>query len=57
MCLQAESIENDGKGIGRVRRAKVFSDDDRGVGRGKGICDASEGLETMGEAAGDRRRA
>ena len=57
MCLQAEVIDNGDGGIGRVRRSKGGSDNNRGVDRGRGICDASEGLETTAEAAEDRQRA
>ena len=57
MCLLAECIYDDvDSGVGRVRRAKGLSNDNEGVGRGRGICDASEALETTVEAAGDRRR-
>ena len=57
MCLRAEGIDNDEGGVRRVRRAKGLRDDDRGVDRGRGIHDASEGLETTTEAAGARRQA
>ena len=55
MCLRAQDIDNNG-GVGRVRRSRVLSDDDRGVGRGRGIDNTSEGSETMTEAAGARQR-
>ena len=55
MCLRAEGIDNNEGGVGRVRRYKGLSDSDGGVGRGRGIRDASKGLETTTEAAGDRR--
>ena len=51
MCLQAESIDDYGS-VGIVRRSKGISDNDRGVVRGQGIRDASEGLETTTEASG-----
>ena len=57
VCLRAEVIENDDGGVGRVRQAKGLSDNDVGIRRRRGIRDASEGSETMAEAAGDRRRA
>ena len=57
MCLQYQGIDNDDGGVGRVRRARGLNDDDRGIGIGHGIRDASEGLETATEAVGDRRRA
>ena len=39
-----------------MRRAIGISDEDGGVGRGRGIRDASDGLETMTTAAGARQR-
>ena len=57
MCLRVEGIGNDVGGVDRVRRATGLSDDDRGVGRGRGICNMNEGSETTAEAAGYRRRA
>ena len=56
MCLWAHGIDDNG-GVGRVRRFRRLSNDDGGVGRGRGICDVSEGLETTTEAAGDIRQA
>ena len=56
MCLRAEGIDNNGGGIGRVGRSKGIGNDDGGVGRGRGIRDASKGLETMTEAAGARQQ-
>ena len=56
MCLRAQGIDNNNSGVGRVRRARGLSNDERGVGRGRGIYDASEGLETTAEAAGNRQR-
>ena len=56
VCLQAGGIDNDGGGVGRVRWAKVLSNDNGCVGRGLGIRDASKGSETMDEAAGARRQ-
>ena len=54
MCLQDQGIDNDNGAVDRVRRACGPSDDDRGVGRGRVIYDASEGLETTTEASGAR---
>ena len=42
MCLQAQGIDNN---------------DNRGVGRGRGIRNAPDESETMTEAAGSRRQA
>ena len=55
MCLGAENIDDTKGGVGIVRWAKGLSDYNRGVGRGQGIRDASEGSETTTEAAGDRQ--
>ena len=54
VCLQDQGIDNDNGAVDRVRRACGPSDDDRGVGRGRVIYDASEGLETTTEASGAR---
>ena len=56
MCLRDHGIDNDDGVVGRVRRSLRLSDNEGGVGRVQGIDDASEGLETTAEAAGDRRR-
>ena len=56
MCLQADGIDKNDGGVGRVRRAKGLRNDDIVVGRGQGIRNASEGTEKMTEAAGDIRR-
>ena len=50
MCLRAEGIDENNGGVGRGRRAKGLRDDDT-----RGIRDASKGLETTTDAAGDRR--
>ena len=55
MCLWSEGTDDDSGDAGGVRRVKGLSEDDGGIGRGQGICDASEGLETTTEVAGDRR--
>ena len=50
MCLRTQGIVENGY-VGRVRRACGLSDDDGCVGRGRGIEDASDGLETTTKAA------
>ena len=57
MCLRDQGIDNNRGGVGRVRLAHGLSNDNRGVDRGRGIDDASKGLETTTEAAGARQRA
>ena len=57
VCLQAYGIDKNNVSVGRLGQACVLINDDRGVGRGRGIRDASEGLETTTEAAGSRQRA
>ena len=52
--LRAQGIDDDNGGVGRVRRSRGIRNDIRGIGRGRGIYDASEGLETTKEAAGAR---
>ena len=44
VCLWDQGIDDDNGVIDRVRRAHGLSNDNRGVGRGRGIHDASEGL-------------
>ena len=56
MCLLADGIDHNDGGIGRLRRAKGLSDDDGGVFRGRGIRDASKGLETTTESAVARQQ-
>ena len=56
MCLWYQGIDNDDGGGVRVRRARRLSDDNGGVGRGRGIEDASEGLETRTEMVGAMQR-
>ena len=56
MRLQYQGIDGGGGGVGRLIQARGISDNDEGVGRGRGIYYASEGLETTPEAAGDKRR-
>ena len=51
MCLWAQVIDDDDGGVGRVRRACRLRNYNGGVGKGQGIVDASEELETMMEAA------
>ena len=57
MYLRADSMDGDGGGAGRVRQAKGLINNDKGLGRGRGIRDAFKGLETMTEAVGDRQEA
>ena len=47
----ARGIDDKNGVFGRVRRTPGLSDDDRGVGRGQVIDDASKGLEPTAEAA------
>ena len=51
MCLQTQVIDNNDGVVDRVRRAHGLSDDYIRVVRGRGIYDASKGLETTMEAA------
>ena len=55
MCLQDQVIDDNNGGVSRVSWARRLSDNDGGVGRGQGICDAYKGSETTTEAAGARR--
>ena len=57
LCLWAHSIDDKNGGVYRVRWDRGLSDNDGGVGRGRGIYEASEGSETTTEAARDQRRA
>ena len=57
MCLRAQGIDDKDGCVIRLRRAHGISNDSGGVGRGRGIHDASEGSETTTEAAGARQRA
>ena len=50
MCLQAQGIDDDDGVVNRVIRAHEISNDGGGVGRGRGIDDASEELETTTKA-------
>ena len=52
MRLRDQGIDNNIKGVARVRRAHGISNDGRGVGRGQGIYNTSEGLETTPEEEG-----
>ena len=56
-CLQAQGIDDEDGGISRVRRAHGLGNNDRGIVRGRGIRNASEGSETTTEEAGARQRA
>ena len=57
VCLQDQDIYDDDDRVSRVRRARRLRDDNGGIGRGRGIDDASEVLETTTKATGDRRQA
>ena len=56
VCLQSQGIDNDNDdgGVVRLRRARGLSDNDGGVGKGRGVDDASNVSETTTEAAGAR---
>ena len=56
MCLQAQVIDDDDGGLSGGIRDQGLSDNNGGVGGGRGIYDASELLETTAEAAGARQR-
>ena len=56
MCLLSEGIDDNDSGVGILRQAKGLSNNDRCVGRGRRIRNASEILKTKTEAAGARRR-
>ena len=59
MCLRDQGIDDDKGIVDRVRRDRRISNDDEGVGRGRGIDDASEGSEATTDASriqGKRRR-
>ena len=53
--LRYQGIDNDGGGAKTVRRPRRLSDDDGGVGMGRGIGDASKGSDTTAEAEGYQR--
>ena len=57
MCLQDQGTEDNNDNVGRVRRARGLRKDNGGVGRERGIDDASEGLKKTTEAARARRQA
>ena len=57
LFLRTQVIDDDDGGVGRVRWVRGLRYDDGGVIRGRGINDASEGLETTTEAAGARQQA
>ena len=59
MCLRSQGIDDDDEGFGGGRRTRGLSDNNGGVGRGKGIYDTYKGSETaMGAARiqGQQRR-
>ena len=53
MCLQAQGIDDDDGVVNRVIRAHEISNDGGGVGRRRGIYDASKGLKTTTEVEKD----
>ena len=57
VCLWDQVIDDNGNGIGRVRRSRRLSNNGGGVDRGQVIYNASEGSYTTTEAAIDRRQA
>ena len=57
MCLRIQGIDDNNGFIGRLIRACGLSNDNGGVGRGRGIRDASKGLEKTTEAEVARPRA
>ena len=59
MCLRSQGIDDDDGVVERVRQAHGLINNNGGVGRGRGIDNASDGLETTAEASriqGRRRR-
>ena len=51
VCLQYQGTDENDGAVDRVRHAHGLSDDDGGVGRGRGLEDASKGWETTTEAS------
>ena len=51
MCLQAQGIDDNNGVFSIVRRACRLSNNEGGIGKGRWICDASEGLETTTEVS------
>ena len=51
MFLWDQGIDEGGDVVDRVRREHRLSKNEGGVGRGQGIYDASEGLETTTEVS------
>ena len=51
VCLRSQGIDDNNGVVNRVRQARGLIDDDGGVRRGRGIYNASEGLETTIEAS------
>ena len=56
MCLRAQGIDDNDGGLVRGRRARGPSNYNRCISGGRGIYNASEGLDTNTEAAGDEQR-
>ena len=55
VCLQAQVIDDDVGGVGRGRQARGLSNDNQGIGGGRGINNVSEWSETTTEVAWDWR--
>ena len=51
VCLRVQGIDEGNGGDGRISRDSRLSNNDRGVGRRRGIYNTSEGSETTTEAA------
>ena len=56
MCLRDQVIYDENDGISEGRWALRLSNNNGGFGGGRGIDDASKGLETTTEAAGARQQ-
>ena len=56
MCLRAQCIDEKNGSVSRVIQERGLSNNYGGVGRGRGVDDASEGSETTAEVGGGRRR-
>ena len=56
MCLRSQVIGDDSGSVGGGRRDRGFSNENGGFGRGRGIDDASDGLETTAEVAGFQQK-
>ena len=56
MCLRSQGIDDDDGVVERVRQAHGLINNNGGVGRGRGIDNASDGLETTAEASRIQKR-